>query len=117
MTETQMMQRVVAILTQAKQMSEASTAEIGGEQYRAQAQIVGEFVVEAMSTGIIALDGIDPQAVSAARSFQYRLGALVACFSAAYVHLALHYDSSAADLSSGDVLRQLALEMRSKDSA
>ncbi|MFJ4483795.1 hypothetical protein ACIP3D_15755 [Streptomyces longwoodensis] len=118
-TEAETMRRVVAILTQATEMAAAPVDEIGGERYAAQAELVAEFVVEAMRPGTVAPAGTSPQAVAAAvaASFQDRLGALVACFSAAYASLAHHHDNGDTGTSSADVLRRLALEIESNDRA
>ncbi|NKQ28426.1 hypothetical protein [Streptomyces galbus] len=118
-TEAETMRRVVAILTQATEMAAAGVDEIGGERYAARAELVAEFVVEAMRAGTVAPAGADPRAVATAvaAAFQERLGALVACFSAAYVSLARHHDSGDTGVSSADVLRRLALAVESNDPA
>ncbi|MEU7100566.1 hypothetical protein AB0A66_19895 [Streptomyces longwoodensis] len=110
---------MVAILTQAQQMSETPLDEIGTEQWAAQADIIGDFVVEAMSPAAMALTGEDSarDVTAVARSFQHRLGALVACFSAAYVRLAHLHDNGENTVSSGDVLRELALNFQPNDRA
>ncbi|MEV8033868.1 hypothetical protein [Streptomyces sp. NPDC086182] len=117
MSDIEMMQQVVALLTQAQEMTEAWEEDVDRDDLSPQAALAGELIAE-----VLVLDGItvkdpSPQAVAdvVMSAIQPRVGQLVACLMAAYVRLAYHHDGGDADISSKDVLRRMALEWELDD--
>lgn len=116
-TETEMMQRVVAILTQAKEMSDAWEEDIDREDLSEQQELTGELIADALRLDGLIVTDPSPQAVADAvmQAIQPRVGSLVAHFIAAFMRLAHHHDTGDVDVSSVDVLRRLALEWELDD--
>ncbi|MFJ9038018.1 hypothetical protein ACIRF8_15665 [Streptomyces sp. NPDC102406] len=119
MTEAEMMQRVVAILTQARDLADQydeSSAE-DSDEVRPEAEMIGEFVLEAIEPGPVGVRTDRPQDVANAvtAAIQPRVGLLVACFSAAFTQLASRYDESEGDGASAALLRELALQWEMED--
>lgn len=107
-----MMQRVVAILTQAKEMSEAWEEDIDREDLSPQAELVGQLIKETLDFDSITITSSDPQAVAdtVAKAMTSRVGLLTSCLIAAFCRIAYHHDGGDADISSAEMLQRLALE-------
>ncbi|WP_093617480.1 hypothetical protein [Streptomyces indicus] len=109
MTETEMMQRVIAILTQAKVTADGLSEDEAFEDLNSDTQLIGQLIRETLDFDSIVVGSNDPQDVAnaVADALTERVGLLASCFVAAFVHLASHYD--AGDGSSARVLQQFAL--------
>ena len=117
MSDTEMMQRVVAILTQAMEMAEAWEEDVDRDDLSPQQELIGELIAETLTLDGLLVTDPSPQAVSDAvmKAIQPRIGQLVACLMAAFTRLALHHDGGDTDISSADALRRLALEWELAD--
>lgn len=106
------MQRVVAILTQAREMSDAWEEDADRDDLDEQQQLTGELIAEVLQLDGLAVTDPSPQAVADAvmQAIQPRVGSLVAHLTAAFMRLAYHHDKGDTDISSTEVLRRLALE-------
>lgn len=112
-----MMQRVVAVLTQAGELAKV-WEEDPDRDVSDQTQMAGELISEALSPVKLTISNpTNPQAVvdAVVQALQPRIGQLVGCFIAAFTRLALHHDDGDTETSSTDVLRQLALEWEMND--
>ncbi|MEU1071954.1 MULTISPECIES: hypothetical protein [unclassified Streptomyces] len=112
MTETEMMQRVVAILTQAKDMSDALDEDRDREDLNPESEMVGQLIAETLDFDAITVTDTDPQAVAdtVAKAMTSRVGLLTSCLIAAFCRLADHHDVGDTGISSAEVLQRLALE-------
>jgi predicted nucleic acid-binding protein len=111
MTEVEMMQQVVAILTQTREISD-NLEDIDEDSDVSEASLrAGELIAEVLRVDGITISDPHPQAVSDAvmAALQPRVGLLAASFIAAFTRLAMVHDNGEAT-SSADVLRDLALE-------
>lgn len=116
MTDTEMMQRVVAILTQAREIAEA-WEEDEERDLTEQSDLIGELIAETMRLNAITPASAAPQDVAdaVAAALQPRIGLLAACFTAAFTRLAAEHDAGKPDANSADVLRRLVLEWELDD--
>jgi hypothetical protein len=107
-----MMQRVVAILTQAQKMSDAWGEDLDRDDLAQDQDLAGQLIAEVLQLDGIAVTDPNPQAVADAvmQAVQPRVASLVAHLIAAFMRLAHHHDEGDTDISSTDVLRRLALE-------
>ena len=114
-----MMQRVIAVLTQAGELAKA-WEEDPDRDLSDQTAMAGELIAEALSLDPLTVSNpTNPQAVADAvvQALQPRIGQLAGCFSAAFTRLAMHHDDGDTATSSTDVLRQLALEWEMDDTS
>lgn len=112
-----MMQRVVAILTQAGEMAKAWEEGIDRGDLGEEQEIAGELIAEVLRLDKVVVTDPSPQAVADAvmQAIQPRVGLLAGCFIAAFTRLAFHHDGGDADISSADMLRRVALEWELDD--
>lgn len=105
-----MMQRVVAVLTQARELLERSDWSEETGELSPQGSLMGEFIAEALRPNTVIVGVPTSQAVSDAvmAEIQPRVGQLVGCFAAAYVELAMEHDARS-DKTSTEILRELML--------
>jgi hypothetical protein len=111
MTETEMMQRVVAILTQARETADRYDEDIDRDDLDADHELMGELIAEVLRVDGITAKDPSPQAVADAvmAAVQPRIGLLAGCFIAAYVTLAYEHDARGSAPSSVELLRDMAL--------
>ncbi len=109
-TEAEMMQRVIAILTQAKRVADGFDEDEEREDLNPDSQLVGELIRETMNFDTLSLHSSHPQDIAdaVAEAVTRRAGLLASCLVGAFVCLADHYD--AIDGSTAEVLQQMALE-------
>jgi hypothetical protein len=111
MTETEMMRRVVAILTQARDTVEQQEAAEDRSGLFPGYLLMGDLVAEMLSVEGVTVTDPSPQAVADAlvAALQPRVSLMVGCFVAAYLSLAHHHDAQDPPPSSEELLRDMAL--------
>ncbi|MFD7408760.1 hypothetical protein ACFV7R_40350 [Streptomyces sp. NPDC059866] len=117
MTETQMLQRVVAILTQAREMADLYGEDRERDDLDSQGELIGELIAELLEFDAVTPASSDSQDVAdaVARSIQSRMILMAGCFSAAFARLAIYHDRCDADASSAEVLRRMVIEWERQD--
>lgn len=113
-----MMQRVVAILTQARAFADRyGEAEDDSEDVTPETEMIGEFIVETLQPGPVQAPTDHPQDVADAviGAMQPRVGVLLACFTAAFTELSVRYDEAEGDGAAAELLRELALRWELED--
>lgn len=112
-----MMQRVVAVLTQAGEMAKAWEEDPDRDDLDAQKAMSAEMISEVLSLDTVVVGDPSPQAVANAvvQAMQPRIGELVGCFIAAFSRLARHHDEGDSSISSADMLQRMALEWELDD--
>lgn len=115
--DTEMMQRVIAILTQAREVADLYQADDESDELSPQAEMMGELIVEALQPGAVTTTSPRPQDVADAviAAMQPRVGLLVACFTAAFTHIAHRYDEAVGEGSSAEALRQFVINWELDD--
>jgi hypothetical protein len=110
MSSTEMMQRVVAVLTQAREMLDRPESSQESEDFDPQDELMGEFIAEVLRVDTVVVGPATPEAVSRAvmEALQPRVGRLVGCLAAAYSELALEHDAGNVK-SSAEILQALML--------
>jgi|tagenome__1003787_1003787.scaffolds.fasta_scaffold20017445_2 hypothetical protein len=116
-TETEMMQQVIAILTQSLRAVDALDGDESMEDLNPDTELVGQLIQETMDFNQITVTGTDPQVVAnaVAEALTLRVGLLASCLIATFTRLAYHHDQGDADVSSIEVLQRLALDWQSED--
>lgn len=116
-TELQMMQRVIAILTQAMRVSDALDEDESREDLNSDTELVGQLIREALDFDEVAVRSTDPQTVAnaVAQALTLRVGLMASCFVGAFVRLAEEHDAGDADSSSVELLQRLVLEWELDD--
>jgi hypothetical protein len=115
-----MMQRVVAILTQARAFADRYDeieAEDGSDDVTPETEMIGEFIVETLQPGPVQTPTDHPQDVADAvvGAMQPRVGVLLSCFTAAFTELSVRYDEAKGDGATTELLRELALRWELED--
>jgi hypothetical protein len=114
-----MMQRVIAILTQASEVANAIEEDAERIDVSEQEELAGELVLEILRFDSFTARDPSPEAVAEAvmDAVRPRVGQMVGCFVAAFSRLAFHHDGGDADISSAAMLRRMALEWELDDEA
>lgn len=112
-----MMQRVIAILTQAKQAADMLDEDEEREDLNPETLLVGQLIRETLDFEAITVTSTDPRHVASAvaDAMASRVGLLASCLVGAFVRLAIHHDDGDTGISSTDILQQMALEWELDD--
>ncbi|MFB7867829.1 hypothetical protein [Streptomyces sp. NPDC056069] len=123
MTNADMVKRVIAMLTEAR--AEMAVLRQDPEHRRAssapQAHLLDELMREALQVQLLVPSSVASAEVAeriatmASRALQPRIVQMVVSFAAAFDRLATAHDEGRIDVSSTDVLRQLALDWEMAD--
>lgn len=110
MQQSEIMQRVIGILTKGAEWQRLLTEDPGRTDIQGD-DTVDKFVGEIMPRELAVPDGEDPQEVADAIMSELRpaIGKLIAAFAMAFLELAQEHDAAQPEKSSSDILRALAL--------
>ncbi|MEU2164093.1 hypothetical protein QRN89_00830 [Streptomyces chengbuensis] len=112
MEQREVMKRVVAVLTEAAEVHRRLVEDPERQDLEDEKRLMGEMVSETLGLRVRLSADAEPAAVARAvhDAMEDRTGVLASCFVTAFLRLAEYHDSGRTDVSSADVLRELALE-------